>query len=90
MTWNRRRLLLWAGNSFCQDAEMLDESAAGIALLVRDGSVVQVGQKVRLLDGRCSLPAIVKHIYERDDGKYHLGLVWGGLTTSIQHDHCLA
>jgi hypothetical protein len=90
MTWNRRRLLLWAGNTFCQDAEMLDESAGGIALLVRDGSVVHVGQKVRLLDGGRSAPAIVKYVHEREDGKCHLGLVWGSRMSSSQRDHSLA
>ncbi len=90
MTWRRRQLLLWAGGTFCQDAEMLDESVGGIALLVKDGTVVRVGQQVRLTDGDCSVPAIVKHVYQREDGIYHLGLAWGGLVRSSWHDGCLA
>jgi hypothetical protein len=90
MTWRRKHWLLWAGNTFCQDAEMLDESTEGVALLVKDGSVVQIGQEIRLTDGDRSVSAIVKHVHQREDGKYHLGLAWGGLVTSSSHDYCLA
>ncbi len=71
------RLRLRVGNTFCQDAEVLDESLAGISLLVTDATVVQVGQEIRLVHGERSVPAIVKHVLQREDGKYRLGLEWG-------------
>lgn len=70
------KLLVWAGDIFCQDAEVVDESVGGVALLVRDGSVFQCSGKVRLAHGDRSLPAIVKYVRQRKDGKYQLGLEW--------------
>ena len=72
-----RQLLLWAGDAL-QDGVVLDESVGGIALSLRDGTIVRVGQMVRLTRGDRSAPAIVKHVYQSEDGKYHLGLEWGG------------
>ena len=79
--WPRERykipqLLLWAGAAL-RDAEVLDVSVGGIAILVRDGTVVQVGQEVQLTHGGHCVPVIVKHVDQRDDGKYCLGLDWG-------------
>ena len=79
--WPRERykipqLLLWAGAAL-RDAEVLDVSVGGIAILVRDGAVVQVGQEVQLTHGGHCVPAIVKHVCQREDGKYRLGLEWG-------------
>lgn len=71
------QLLLRAGDTSCQDAEVLDESVTGISLLVEDGTSVHVGQELRLAHGKSSVPAIVKHVYQREDSKYHLGLEWG-------------
>ena len=75
-TWNPK-LLLWAGDVFCQDAEVVDESAGGVALLVKDGTVFQSSQEVRLTHGDRSAPGIVKYVHQRKDGKYQLGLEWG-------------
>ena len=70
-------LQLWVGDTFCQDAEVLDESLEGISLLVMDATVVQHGQEIRLTHGERSVPAIVRHVHQREDGKYQLGLEWG-------------
>ena len=76
MAWRRLKLLLWAGDSFCQDAEVVDESVGGVAVLVKDGTVFQIGQEVRLTHEVCYVPATVKHVHEREDGKFHVGLEW--------------
>lgn len=82
-----RQVLLWAGDAL-RDAEVLDESVGGIALSVRDGTVVQVGQEVRLTHGGRSAPAIVKHVYQREDGKFHLGLEWGAVNDGPCEARC--
>ena len=71
------QLRLLAGDTSCQDVEVLDESVTGISLLVKDGTGIQVGQEIRLTHGESSVTAIVKHVYQREDAKYHLGLEWG-------------
>ena len=71
-----RQVLLWVGDAL-RDAVVFDESVGGISLSIRDGTVVQVGQEVRLTHGGRSVCAIVKHVHQREDGKYHLGLEWG-------------
>lgn len=68
-------LLLWAGDAL-RDAEVLDVSVGGIAVSVKNGTAVKVGQEVLLTHGSHCVPAIVKHVYQREDGKYHLGLEW--------------
>lgn len=70
-------LMIWTNDTVCQEAVALDESLTGIALLVRNGGAIQVGQEVRLTRGECEVLAIVRHVHSQKDGKYRLGLEWG-------------
>ena len=81
-------MLLWAGEPFPAIMLESDQSVGGVAVLVKDGTVVKLDQEVRLSDGDRSEPAVVKHVYQRKDGKYHVGLAWGGLVRSSQHGYC--
>ncbi len=80
-----RQVLLWAGDAL-RDAVVLDESVGGIALSIRDGTVVQVDQEVQLTHGNRSVSAIVKHVYQREDGKYRLDLEWGAVNDGFCND----
>jgi hypothetical protein len=71
------RLTVWAGEKSNQEAVVLDESLAGIALLVEDGTAFHVDQEVRLTHRKREVFATVRHVLLREDGNYHLGLEWG-------------
>ena len=69
---------LWTNDTVRQDGVVLDESLAGISLLIKDGRAFQVGQVVRLTSGEREALADVRHVQTREDGKYRVGLEWIG------------
>jgi hypothetical protein len=71
------RLTLWTNDTVCQEAQVLDESLTGVALLVGDGTACCLGQEVRLTHGDRGLSATVRRIQPEGEGKWRLGLEWG-------------